>query len=139
MANITIQVQSMLNTATYDSYTVSDAITVSTLKTTIQAATGFNPSWFNLYFQYETLSDTDVLATKGIVNGSVIRTINVIRSLSSKEDRQKAKLALAALDRTASGNPRDSFDITELPTQYSGNTVVDNPNVGGLVEGRPWN
>ena len=139
MANITIQVQSMLNTALYDSYTVSDAITVSTLKTTIQSAKGFDPLWFDLYFGSQILAGTDILSAKGIVNGSVIRTINIIRSLSSKEDRQKAKLALAALDRTSSGNPRDSFDITELPTQYSGNTVVDNPNVGGLVEGRPWN
>jgi hypothetical protein len=30
------------------------------------------------------------------------------------------------------------LDITELPTVYSGNTVVDNANTGGLVQGRPW-
>jgi hypothetical protein len=25
-----------------------------------------------------------------------------------------------------------------LPTQYSGNAVVDNANVGGLKQARPW-
>lgn len=63
---------------------------------------------------------------------------NGISTLSTKEAKQKAKLDLAALDRTASGNPRDVYDITQLPTQYSGNDIVDNPNVGGLIQGRPW-
>lgn len=33
---------------------------------------------------------------------------------------------------------RNNYDITELPTQYSGNDIVNNPNVGGLIAGRPW-
>ena len=45
---------------------------------------------------------------------------------------------LAALDRDAVGNPRATLDLTTLPTQYDDDTVVDNPNLGGLVEGRPW-
>lgn len=64
--------------------------------------------------------------------------LNGISELATKELKQKAKLDLAATDRAADGNPRATYDITELPTQYSGNNVVDNPNVGGLVEGRPW-
>lgn len=64
---------------------------------------------------------------------------NGISTLATKELKQIAKLDLAATDRTADGNPRDTYDITELPTQYSGNTIVDNPNVGGLIHGRPWN
>jgi hypothetical protein len=63
---------------------------------------------------------------------------NGISTLSTKEARQKAKLDQAAIDRAADGNARATYDITELPTQYSGNTVVNNPNVGGLVKGRPW-
>ena len=63
---------------------------------------------------------------------------NGISTLATKELRQKAKLDLAALDRAAVNNPRATYDITQLPTQYSGNNVVDNPNVGGLVQGRPW-
>jgi len=64
--------------------------------------------------------------------------LNGISTLATKELRQKAKLDLAAINRAAVGNPRATYDITQLPTQYNDNDVVDNPNVGGLVEGRPW-
>ena len=63
---------------------------------------------------------------------------NGISTLPTKEARQKAKLDLAAAKRLSQGNPRATYDITQLPTQYSGNTIVDNPNTGGLVTGRPW-
>jgi hypothetical protein len=63
---------------------------------------------------------------------------NGISKLATKELRQKAKLDLAAAERATDGNPRATYDITQLPTQYSGNNIIDNPNVGGLVEGRPW-
>ena len=57
---------------------------------------------------------------------------------ADKEARQIAKLDLAATNRAADGNPRATYDITQLPTQYSDNTLVDNPNEGGLIQGRPW-
>ena len=57
---------------------------------------------------------------------------NGISELATKELRQKAKLDLAAAKRAADGNARATYDITQLPTQY------DNPNAGGLVQGRPW-
>jgi hypothetical protein len=63
---------------------------------------------------------------------------NGISTLATKQLKQVAKLNLAATDRSNSGNPRSTYDITKLPTQYSGNTLVNNPNVGGLVAGRPW-
>lgn len=63
---------------------------------------------------------------------------NGISGLATKELKQKAKLDLAASDRAAASNPRASYDITQLPTQYDDNDVIDNPNTGGLVEGRPW-
>jgi hypothetical protein len=63
---------------------------------------------------------------------------NGISTLATKELKQKAKLDLAAAERAADGNARATYDITQLPTQYSGNTVVDNDNTGGLVTGRPW-
>ncbi len=53
---------------------------------------------------------------------------NGISTLATKELRQKAKLDLAAINRAAVGNPRATYDITQLPTQYDDNTVVDNPN-----------
>ena len=63
---------------------------------------------------------------------------NGISTLSTKELRQIAKLDLASADRLAVSNPRAYYDITQLPTQYSDNDIVDNPNPDGLIEGRPW-
>ncbi len=81
---------------------------------------------------------------------------NGISELSTKEARQLAKLEIAeakrngktvADDGTVSGSvdptkpyyrSRNVLDISELPTKYSGNTLVDNINQGGLVLGRPW-
>lgn len=70
---------------------------------------------------------------------------NGISTLSNKQLKQVAKLNLAQTDRQAGGNVlapayrvRNTYDITQLPTQYSGNVVVDNPNAGGLINGRPW-
>lgn len=63
---------------------------------------------------------------------------NGIARLPTRELRQKAKLDLAATDRAAVGDPRSTYDITLLPTQYNGNAIVDNPNLGNLIKGRPW-
>jgi len=79
---------------------------------------------------------------------------NGIAELSTKQARQQAKLAIAEAKRqgkvvatngTVSGSYDDTkpyfrrlnqLDINLLPTQYSGNSVVDNP--GPLEQGRPW-
>lgn len=50
----------------------------------------------------------------------------------TKEERQIQKLEIAAAKRG------DTYDITQLPTKYVGNTVVDNANAEGLLENRPW-
>ena len=63
---------------------------------------------------------------------------NGISTLATKELRQIAKLDLAATNRAAVGNPRETYDITQLPTQYDNNSIINNPNEGGLVKGRPW-
>ena len=62
---------------------------------------------------------------------------NGISTLATKEARQIAKLELAAVERAAAGR-RSVYDLSELPTKYSGNSVVDNLNSGGLTFGRPW-
>lgn len=64
--------------------------------------------------------------------------LNGISTLPSKEAKQIAKLNLASSDRANVGNPQSTYTITQLPTRYSGNVIVDNPNPGGLIEGRPW-
>jgi hypothetical protein len=63
---------------------------------------------------------------------------NGISTLATKELKQKAKLDLAATKRAADGNLRATYDLTTLPTQYNDNGIVNNPNAGGLVQGRPW-
>lgn len=70
-------------------------------------------------------------------------SLNGIAHLPTKAERQIAKLNLAAINRAADSEPRDTYDITQLPTVYSTSTndtnyVIDNPNIGGLVVGRPW-
>ena len=70
---------------------------------------------------------------------------NGISTLANKKLRQEAKLALAGQDRAdrnvvEPGRYADTTaDITQLPTKYEAdNSVTDNPNVGGLQQGRPW-
>jgi len=63
---------------------------------------------------------------------------NGISTLATKELRQKAKLDLAAAKRATNGNARATYDITQLPTQYNDNSVINNANGSGLVVGRPW-
>ncbi len=138
MANITITVQSLLNTAVYNSYTIDNGQTVDQLKTAINSARGFDSSWYNIVLDQHVVSGSATLASLGIVSGTRLRTANVIDRLATKELKQRAKLNLSELDRAADGNPRSTYDITELPTQYSGNNIVDNPQPNGLILGRPW-
>ena len=73
---------------------------------------------------------------------------NGISTLALKRDRQDQKLALANADRAARnalepGRYADvTADATQLPTRYNATSntgaLVDNPNSGGLVAGRPW-
>lgn len=67
---------------------------------------------------------------------------NGISTLAFKRGRQDAKLALAAINRGLTGR-RDILDATQLPTRYGIGSnlpedIVNNPNVGGLIAGRPW-
>lgn len=64
--------------------------------------------------------------------------LNGISTLATKQLKQIAKLNLAESDRDRVGNPRAAYDIDRLPTKYSTNSIVDNPNAGGLIQGRPW-
>ena len=64
--------------------------------------------------------------------------LNGISTLSTKQLKQSAKLDLASNERLADNNTRPYYDVTLLPTTYSGNDVVVNDHPEGLVEGRPW-
>jgi hypothetical protein len=73
---------------------------------------------------------------------NISMAFNNISTQALKRDRQLAKLELASAKRLAQGNSRPYHDITQLPTQYpeTNNThaLVNNPNIGGLITGRPW-
>ncbi len=138
MANITFTVQSLVNTAVYDSYTIDNGQTVDQLKTAINTARGYDSTWYDIVFGDTILSGSATLAASGIVAGSTVRTHNKIAHLTTREQRQKAKLDLAQLDRVVASNPRSTVDLTTLPTLFNDDDIVDNPNIGGLVTGRPW-
>ena len=81
---------------------------------------------------------------------------NGISDLGTKVLKQVAKLDIAQAKREGrvvadngaiSGSidssknyyrERNQYDLTQLPTQYDDDAVVDNANSGGLVTGRPW-
>lgn len=135
----TVTVQSLLNAATYDSYTVTLATdTVNDLKLQIVSADGVDAAWFDLVLNEQVLTGSDTLQAAGVVDGDRLRTANKIDQLATKELRQKSKLDLAAIKRAVDSNPRSTYDITLLPTQYDDNAIVNNPNAGGLLQGRPW-
>jgi hypothetical protein len=81
------------------------------------------------------------LASAGIVAGDII-TVASDRAQASKQLSQEMMLDIAQLKRSAVGQPYsrslNEYDKTELPTQYVGDDVLDNPNSQGLLLGRPW-
>ena len=138
MATINIYVQSLLNTAVYDLQIVDTAGTIGDLKTAMETNFSYSAAWFDLVFDNAVLDTAQTIGSYGIVEGSQLRTHNKIARLATRELRQKAKLNLAALDRAVSKNTRSAYNLTELPTYYVNDTVTDNPNSTGLIEGRPW-
>ena len=61
---------------------------------------------------------------------------------NTKQDRQIAKLNLAQTKRQATNTAGyrywNTYDISALPTQYNGDNVANNSNIGGLQVHRPW-
>lgn len=130
-------------TGVKDSVTVALTITIDQLITSIAADEGLPTD----YYSISKLNDPSVnditygdssstLTDLGITDGDTI--LCTTKQVGTKEDRQIQKLTIAAAARAADSNARSTYTLTDLPTKYVGNTVIDNPNVGGLVDGRPW-
>jgi len=134
-----IQVQSFLNTATNVNLVIAMSSTISTVKQAIYTAQGVSPGIMDLYYNGTLMANANTLSSYGVSSGSYIKTHNNIARLATKEAKQNAKLALAKVDRTASGK-RSTLNIDQLPNPYNGNSVNpdENANTGGLVVGRPW-
>lgn len=130
-------------TGVKDSVTVALTITVDQLIAAIAADEGLPTDYYKIsVLNNPAINDTtygdssSTLTAIGIVDGDLV--LCTPNQVGTKEDRQIQKLEIAAKARTADGNSRDTYTINDLPTKYSGNNLVDNPNVGGLVDGRPW-
>jgi len=125
------------------SVTVEMTVTIDQLITAIATDEGLATEHYTVSSLLDpsksslTFGDSSTTLTQlGLVDGgTVLCTTN---QTGSKQERQLQKLAIAAKTRTVDGYTRATLDATQLPTLYSGNTVVDNANVGGLVVGRPW-
>jgi len=126
-----------------DSVTVALTITIDQLITAIATDEGLPTDYYKIsVLNNPALKDTtygdssSTLTAIGIVDGDTI--LCTTHQVGTKQDRQIQKLEIAAKARAADGNARSTYDISQLPTKYSGNDIIDNPNVGGLVDGRPW-
>lgn len=137
MASINLTYKGL--TGVYGSITgFDDTTTIDDLITAIAADEGLDTNYYTISKIGDptgTLSitygdSTTSVADLGILTGDAI--LCTTNQNGSREFRQIQKLDIAAVKRS------DTYDITQLPTQYDGNTVVDNPNTGGLQQGRPW-
>ncbi len=125
-----------------DSVTVALTITIDQLITAIAADEGLPTDYYKIsLLNNPAINDvvygdsSTTLAAMGIVDGdTVLCTPNQV---GTKEDRQIQKLEIAKVNRTRTGR-NDTYNRDDLPTKYTGNAVTDNPNPGGLLDGRPW-
>ena len=139
MANITLSVQSFLNSATELSITIDDAQTVANLKTAINGTEGTPTVLMDLFFNNIKLADATVLSAAGLITGSYIKSSNNLTDagLWTKQERQDYKLQLAALRRAATART-SVYDVNKLPNPYNGNETSPNDGATNLVLGRPW-
>ena len=68
--------------------------------------------------------------------GATDRQFNQVERLNTAQLKRQG--GPTALTTEPFYRTRNTYDITSLPTQYNGNTVVVNPNLNGLLLGRPW-
>jgi hypothetical protein len=126
--------------------------TVDTLITAIATDEGLAVD----YYAWSLLSDpsknsitygdsSTKLSAMGLVDGSTV--LCTPNQNENKQERQLRKLKIAEAKRKAFGDTTapyyrvaNTLDITLLPDTYNGNIpgADDNPNTGGMVDGRPW-
>lgn len=126
--------------------------TVDTLITAIATDEGLPAD----YYHWSLLSDpsknsitygdsSTKLSAIGITDGATV--LCTPQQNETKQERQLRKLTIAEAKRKAFGDTtkpyyrvNNTLDITLLPDTYNGNDpgTDDNPNSGGLVDGRPW-
>ena len=125
-----------------DSVTVALTITIDQLITAIAADEGLPTDYYKIsLLNNPAINDvvygdsSTTLTAMGIVDGDTI--LCTPNQVGTKENRQIQKLEIAKVNRTRTGR-NDTYNRDDLPTKYTGNAVTDNPNPGGLLDGRPW-
>lgn len=94
-------VQSYLQSARTVNLTVNSSDTISSVKVQMFTAEGFSPAYMEMYYNGTLLANANTLSSYGITSNDIyIKTSNNIATLATREARQKAKLDLAALQRT---------------------------------------
>jgi len=126
--------------------------TVDTLITAIATDEGLPAD----YYAWSLLSDpsknsftygdsSTKLSAIGLVDGDTVSCTP--QQNETKQERQVRKLTIAEAKRKAFGDitkpyyrVNNTYDLTLLPDTYNGNIpgADDNPNAGGLLNGRPW-
>ncbi len=133
-------------TGKLDSLTVDlNTDTVDDLITAIATDEGLPTEYYAVHILgYPEYNDTiygdstTVLAGVGPIGLSDGDTVQcTLRQDGTKEQRQIQKLEIAKVKRAATSRT-NNYNRDNLPSKYTGNSVIDNPNVGGLVNGRPW-
>jgi hypothetical protein len=146
MANINIKYKGL--TGLLNDLTIDNGQTMAQLRSAIIADETLASAYYgrvsihkNGLVKDSTDDSATTLASAGIVAGDII-TVSSDRAQASKQLSQEMMLDIAQLKRSAVGQPYsrslNEYDKTELPTQYVGDDVLDNPNSQGLLLGRPW-
>lgn len=150
MPNINVKVRSLWGAAIFRDYNVSDAITIEDLILLVAADDNLASNYYGICLARDhtkndlTFGDsTTTLSALGAIEGDGFLTF--IKKLPTKEEKLVQKLEIAQAKRQADGNVNvgyyrtaNVYNIDDLPTKYSGNNIVNNPNPEGLLITRPW-
>ena len=149
MANINIKYKGL--TGLLNDLTIDDGQTMAQLRSAIITDETLNSAYYgrvsihkNGLVKDSTDDSGTTLLNAGIVAGDII-TVASDRNQASRQLSQEMQLDIAQLKRKAGGDTSkpyyrslNDYDKTELPTQYEGDSLLDNPNSQGLLLGRPW-
>ena len=149
MANIDIQYKGL--TGLLHDLTIDNGQTMSQLRTAIIADEGLNSAYYGRVSIHKngTVKDSTDFSATTLVNAGIVAddiiTVSSERAQASKQLSQEMMLDIAQLKKQAGGDTTkpyyrslNTYDKTELPTQYEGDNLLDNPNSEGLLLGRPW-
>ena len=156
MANITLSYKGL--TAILGTITVDDTQTLGAMIVAIATDEGLPTDYYAISVEgnpavNDTVYDESTVTIGGSLPAgagitSADRIICTPRQIGTRERRQIQKLEIAKKKREGGladdstqdvyYRQRNDYNRDLLPTKYSGNSVVDNANLGGLQLGRPW-